>query len=53
MDITPIADNRQHFITAYAIDEDDNIGPSAYYICNINRPFRKIHCRRLLLFNIL
>ena len=28
-DTTPIADNRQHFITAYAIDEDDNIGPSA------------------------
>ncbi len=27
-DTTPIADNRQHFIAAYAIDEDDNIGPS-------------------------
>jgi hypothetical protein len=28
-DTTPIADNRQHTISAYAIDSENNIGPSA------------------------
>lgn len=28
-DTAPIADNRNHHVVAYAVDDDDNIGPSA------------------------